>query len=62
MEKEVHIRDGKAVDLVARKGHKRIAVEVETGKSDAQENVRKCKEAGFDEVVVAQTKGLMHEH
>ena len=31
---------------------KRIAIEIETGKSDSIYNIRKDLEAGFDEVVV----------
>ena len=49
------IGGGKAVDLVATKGKEHIAIEVETGKSDAQGNVRKCEEAGFHKVVVKST-------
>ena len=43
---------GKSVDIVAEKDGRRIAVEIETGKSDAVYNIRKALEAGFDEVVV----------
>ena len=56
VEEEVSIGDGKAVDLVATKDSKRIAIEVETGKSDVDENVRKCREAGFNIVNVLRTK------
>ncbi len=56
VEKEVPIGDGKAIDLVASKDSKRIAIEVETGKSDIRGNVRKCKEAGYGEFVVIYTK------
>ena len=55
VEKEVPVGDGKAVDLVASKGRKRIAIEVETGKSDVEGNTKKCKEAGFEEVVILYT-------
>lgn len=40
------------MDLEARKEGKKIAVEVETGKSDAIYNVRKDLEAGYDRVLV----------
>lgn len=40
------------MDLVAEKEGTRIAVEIETGKSDTIYNIRKDFEAGFDEVVV----------
>jgi len=55
VEEEVPIGGGKAVDLVASKDGKRVAIEIETGKSDAQGNVRKCEEAGFHKVVVNWT-------
>lgn len=56
VEKEVPIGEGKEVDLVATKGNESIAIEVETGKSDVEENIRKCKEAGFEKVVVVRTR------
>lgn len=55
VEKEVPIGGGKAVDLVATKDGKRIAIEVETGKSDVKGNVLKCREVGFDNVIVVPT-------
>jgi len=55
VEEEVHIGGGKAVDLVATKDDKKIAIEVETGKSDVDGNVRKCREAGFDKIVCIPT-------
>ena len=41
---------------MATKGDERIAIEIETGKSDVKENVRKCKEVGFEKVVLVRTK------
>ena len=56
------IGGGKTVDLVIVKGGQRIAVEVETGKSDAIRNMRKDLEAGFDHVIsVALTAGVKKE-
>ncbi len=56
---EYKLPGGKSVDLVAEKDGKRIAVEVETGKSDYIYNIRKDLEAGFKEVwVVALCKTL----
>ena len=52
---EVPVGNGKTTDLLAKKGRRRIAVEIETGKSDAAANVRKCLDAGFDRVVVVTT-------
>ena len=43
---------GKSVDLEARRDGKKIAVEVETGKSDAINNIRKDLEAGYDRILV----------
>jgi DNA-binding MarR family transcriptional regulator len=48
---EYPLGKGKATDLVAVKDGKRIAIEVETGKSDAIYNVRKNLEAGFSKVL-----------
>ena len=56
VEEGVPIGGGKAVDLVATKEGKRIAIEIETGKSDAEGNERKCRGAGFDETLVVCTK------
>jgi DNA-binding MarR family transcriptional regulator len=55
---EICIGDGQSVDLVAMKGNERIAIEIETGKSDPEANVRKCREAGFEKIVVIPTKKL----
>jgi hypothetical protein len=43
---------GKSVDLEARREDRKIAVEVETGKSDAISNIRKDLEAGYDRIMV----------
>jgi len=58
VEEEVHIGDGKAVDLVATKDGKRIAIEVETGKSDIKANISKCREAGLGKVLVIKTNSF----
>jgi len=49
---EYKIGEGKSVDVVAEKDGKRIAIEIETGKSDSLYNIKKDLEAGFDEVVI----------
>jgi len=51
---------------LAEKDGKRIAIEIETGKSDAVYNVRKNLEAGFGEVVLVDLnnkikKTIIHE-
>jgi len=56
VQKEVKLAGGKAVDLVATRGNERVAIEIETGKSDVEANVRKCREAGFENIVVINTR------
>jgi len=58
VKKEMPIGKGRAVDLVASKDGRSIAIEIETGKSDVEGNVKKCKQAGFENVVVVPTKKL----
>ncbi len=55
VQEEVPIGNGQSVDLVATKDGKRTAIEIETGKSDAQRNIHKCKEAGFQDVISIPT-------
>lgn len=43
--------NGERADLVVEKGKERIAIEIETGRSNAMQNIRKCLEAGFSMVV-----------
>ena len=52
---EVAIGSGKTIDLLASRNGKRIAFEIETGKSDAVANVRKCFEAGIEKIVIVAT-------
>ncbi len=60
VEVEKSIGDGRAIDLVARKDGREIAVEIETGASDLEENVRKCLAAGYEKVyVLASRRGLI---
>lgn len=49
---EYKLPGGRSVDVVAEKNGKQIAIEVETGKSDALYNIKKDLEAGFQEVSV----------
>ena len=53
---EKKIGGGKAVDLVAVNDKERIAIEVETGKSDAFYNLTKDLKGGFDRVIVVEVK------
>lgn len=43
--------DGHYADIVAKRDGKTMAVEVESGKSDAEENIKNDIEAGFEHVV-----------
>ncbi|MEW6664119.1 MAG: DUF87 domain-containing protein [Thermodesulfobacteriota bacterium] len=47
---EYPIGGGRTVDLACFKDGRKLAVEIETGKSEAAYNVQKCLDAGFDEV------------
>ena len=59
VEEEVAIGDGKAVDIVASKAGERVAIEIETGCSNAVQNIQKALDAGFDRVVsVGTTAGV----
>ena len=58
---EAPIGGGKTVDLMAMRDGKRIAFEVETGKSDAAANVEKCLKAGMDRVVVVAMSRTMRD-
>lgn len=53
--KEHSIPGDGAVDLLAERPGERIAIEVETGKSDIQENLVKLQGAGFDRMVFVAT-------
>ena len=49
------IKGNGAVDLLAERPGERIAVEVETGKSDVKANLAKIRQADFDRVVLVAT-------
>ena len=53
---EAPIGGGKTEDVLAEQDGKRIAFEIETGKSDARGNVQKRLRAGMDAVVVVSTR------
>lgn len=52
VEIEKPIGEGKAVDMVAIKDVERIAIEIETGKSDVVENIVKSLDEGFSRIIV----------
>ena len=43
------------IDLLAERPGVKVALEVETGKSDIEENIRKLKNAGFDRIILLAT-------
>jgi len=49
---EYKIGDGKSVDVVTEREWKKIAIEIETGKSDYVYNAKKDLDYGFDEVLI----------
>jgi len=53
--REFAIQGNGAVDLVAERPGERIAIEVETGKSDIQKNLTKIRSAGFDRIILLAT-------
>jgi len=55
VEREVSAGGGMSIDIVAAKDDARIAFEIETGKSDILKNIRKCREAGFSNIIIAAT-------
>jgi hypothetical protein len=50
VKEEYPIGNGETVDLAIIGKNKKIAIEIETGKSDAIHNIRKCLDAGFEVV------------
>jgi len=56
---EYPIGNGETVDLAIIGKNKKIAVEIETGKSDAIHNIRKCLDAGFEVVSLAVNRKTM---
>jgi len=52
---EYHIEGDGDVDLVIERPGERIAIEVETGKSDIQANLEKLQGAGFDRIIFVAT-------
>lgn len=52
---EYQVDGNGAVDLLATRGERRIAVEIETGKSDIHTNLTKAAHAGFERTIVLAT-------
>jgi len=49
------VKGNGAVDILATKPGQKVAVEVETGKSDVKSNLKKVRKAGFDRIVLLAT-------
>jgi len=58
---EEPVGNGKSVDLVAKKDGFRIAIEIETGRSDIKANIEKCFAANFDKIIMVGTTELIEE-
>lgn len=56
VKEEYPIGNGETIDLVIMGKDSKIAVEIETGKSDAIHNVRKCLDAGFQVLSLATSR------
>lgn len=55
VEIEKSIGENRTIDLVARKNQEAVAIEIESGQSDVEENVRKCLAAEYQRVIVVIT-------
>jgi len=62
VEIEKKMPNGKEVDLVLSRGERRIAVQVETGKSTVEENVIGLEGCGFEKVVVWWTNKNVNQN
>jgi DNA helicase HerA-like ATPase len=49
------VKGNGAIDILAEKPGQRVAIEVETGKSNIKENLSKIRSAGFDRIVMLAT-------
>ena len=49
------IKGNGAIDMLASKPGQKVAVEVETGKSNIRKNLNKIENAGFDRIVLVAT-------
>ena len=59
IEMESPIGEGKTVDIVASKDNKKMAIEIETGKSDEIENILKNLVRGFTKIIIVPLRGKM---
>ncbi len=59
--REHPVKGNGAVDILAQRPGEKVAVEIETGKSDTKENLTKIAHAGFDRVVLVATSPAASE-
>ena len=59
VKEEYPIGNGETIDMAIIGKRKKIAIEIETGKSDAIRNIEKCLKAGFEVVSVATNKAAL---
>ena len=52
---EEPIGNGKSVDLTAKKNNQYIAIEIETGRSNILDNIKKCLQYNFDKIIIVAT-------
>ena len=59
--REYPVKGNGAVDILATRPGETVAVEIETGKSDTNENLTKIAHAGFDRIVLVATSPAASE-
>jgi len=52
---EYQVKNNGAVDILAERNEDKVAVEIETGKSDITQNIRKIQHADFAEIILIAT-------
>ena len=55
VKREHPVKGNGAIDILATRGSRKVAVEVETGKSNIKANLEKIKDVGFDRIVFVAT-------
>ncbi len=55
MTRELAVAGNGIVDVVAERANERLAIEIETGKSDIRINIEKSQQKGFDRVILIAT-------
>jgi len=58
VEIEKPVGEGKTVDIIASKDGERMAIEIETGKSDVDKNMLKCLNEGFSKITMVPLNAI----